>query len=395
MTSTHLPQANPADIGLSSAGLARLGAVMHDEIQRGRVPGAVALIARRGQVGYFESFGQLDPATGAPMARDSIFRIYSMTKPIVSVAAMMLWEEGRFLLSDPIGKFLPELAQVKVATMDGAGIELEAAIRPITVQDLLRHTSGLTYEFRGNGPIHKMYMAARIYNRDQTSAEQVTTLAKMPLLNQPGSKWEYSRSTDVIGRLIEVLSGVSLGEFLERRVLSPLEMVDTAFHVPQAKHARLAEAFAKDPESGGTVQLMKVKDAPRFESGGGGLVSTASDYSKFLQMMLNRGTFGGARFLSRKTIELMTADHLGSITGAPDLLLPGYGFGLGFAVRMQPGISHVPGSVGQYFWGGLAGTTFWVDPAEQLFAIMLIQAPGQRDYYRTLFRDLVYAAFDD
>jgi len=240
-----------------------------------------------------------------------------------------------------------------------------------------------------------MYMAARIYNRDQTSAEQVTTLAKMPLLNQPGSKWEYSRSTDVIGRLIEVLSGVSLGEFLERRVLSPLEMVDTAFHVPQAKHARLAEAFAKDPESGGTVQLMKVKDAPRFESGGGGLVSTASDYSKFLQMMLNRGTFGGARFLSRKTIELMTADHLGSITGAPDLLLPGYGFGLGFAVRMQPGISHVPGSVGQYFWGGLAGTTFWVDPAEQLFAIMLIQAPGQRDYYRTLFRDLVYAAFDD
>jgi CubicO group peptidase (beta-lactamase class C family) len=395
MTPTPLPQAIPADIGLSSAGLARLGTVLRGEVERGRVPGAVALIARRGRIGYFESFGQLDPATGTPMARDSIFRIYSMTKPIVSVAAMMLWEEGRFLLSDPIAKYLPEFGEVKVAAIREGGMELEAAVRPITIQDLLRHTSGLTYEFRGNGPIHKMYMAARIYSRDQTNAEQVAALAKMPLLHQPGSQWEYSRSTDVVGRLIEVLAGVSLGEFLERRVLSPLGMADTAFHVPQAKHVRLAEAFGKDPESGGTVQLMKVKDAPKFESGGGGLVSTAGDYAKFLQMMLNRGTFAGVRFLSRKTIELMTADHLGSITGAPDLLLPGYGFGLGFAVRMQPGISHVPGSVGQYFWGGLAGTTFWVDPVEQLFAIMLIQAPGQRDYYRTLFRDLVYAAFDD
>src|SRR5271170_7439880 len=195
MTSTHLPQANPADIGLSSAGLARLGAVMHGEIQRGRVPGAVALIARRGQVGYFESFGQLDPATGAPMARDSIFRIYSMTKPIVSVAAMMLWEEGRFLLSDPIGKFLPELAQLKVAVQRGAEIELVPTTRPITIQDLLRHTSGLTYEFRGSGPVHKMYMAAKIYNRHQSNADQVATLSKLPLQHQPGSQWEYSRST--------------------------------------------------------------------------------------------------------------------------------------------------------------------------------------------------------
>jgi CubicO group peptidase (beta-lactamase class C family) len=395
MTSNPLPPAIPSEIGLSAAGLARLGAVMRGEIERGRVPGAVALIARRGRVGYFESFGQRDPASGAPMARDSIFRIYSMTKPIVSVAAMMLWEEGRFLLSDPIGKFLPELKDRKVAVDRDGQMELVPEARPITIQDLLRHTSGLTYEFRGNGPIHKMYMSARIYSRDQSNAEQVTALAKMPLLHQPGTVWEYSRSTDVLGRLIEVLSGQTLGEFLERRILAPLGMADTAFHVPQPQHGRLAEAFAQDPESGGTVQLMKVKDPPRFESGGGGLVSTASDYANFLQMMLNRGTFAGLRFLSRKTIELMTADHLGSITGASDLLLPGYGFGLGFAIRMQPGISHVPGSVGQYFWGGLAGTTFWVDPAEDLFAIMLIQAPGQRDYYRTLFRDLVYAAFDD
>jgi CubicO group peptidase (beta-lactamase class C family) len=172
-------------------------------------------------------------------------------------------------------------------------------------------------------------------------------------------------------------------------------MVDTAFHVPEPRQPRLAEAFAKDPDTGTGVQLVNVKSAPKFESGGGGLASTAADYARFLQMMLNMGRLDGVRYLSRKTIELMTADHLGPITGAPDLLLPGYGFGLGFAIRLQPGIAHVPGSVGQYFWGGLAGTTFWVDPAEQLFAIMMIQAPGQRDYFRTLFRDLVYAAFDD
>jgi CubicO group peptidase (beta-lactamase class C family) len=199
----------------------------------------------------------------------------------------------------------------------------------------------------------------------------------------------------VLGRLVEVLSGLTLGQFFERHILAPLGMVDTAFHVPPQHHSRLAEAFAKDPESGSSVQLLEVRDPPRFESGGGGLVSTATDYARFLQMLLSGGVFGGHRILSRKTIELMTADHLGPITGAPDLLLPGHGFGLGFAVRLQAGVAQVPGSIGQYFWGGLAGTTFWVDPAEQLFALLLIQAPGQRDYYRTLYRDLVYAAFDD
>jgi len=395
MTSLPLPHATPEDIGLSTAGLARLGSVMRAEIERGRVPGAVALVARRGRLGFFESFGRRDPAQADPMAKDSIFRIYSMTKPIVSVAAMMLWEEGRFLLSDPIGKFLPELGERKVALVRGAEIELVDAERPITIQDLLRHTSGLTYEFRGSGPVHKMYMAERIYSRNQSNADQVAALGKLPLLDQPGTKWEYSRSTDVLGRLIEVLSGLTLGEYLQRRLFAPLGMIDTAFYVPVQEHGRLAEAFAKDPDTGAGVQLIHVHDAPKFESGGGGLVSTAGDYARFLQMLLNRGRMDGMRFLSRKTIELMTADHLGPITGAPDLLLPGYGFGLGFAVRLEPGIAHVPGSVGQYFWGGLAGTTFWVDPAEDLFAIMLIQGPGQRDYFRNLFRDLVYAAFDD
>jgi CubicO group peptidase (beta-lactamase class C family) len=392
---TPLPLAAPEEIGLSSVRLARLGEVLRGEIERGRVPGAVALIARRGRVGFFESFGQRDAASGAPMTKDAIFRIYSMTKPITSVAAMMLWEEGRFLLNDPVAKYLPELSKLEVAVEHDGELGRVPQNRAITIQDLLRHTSGLTYEFRGPSPVQKMYMSARVYSRSQSNADQVATLGKLPLLHQPGTRWEYSRSTDVVGRLIEVLSGERLSVFFQRHILEPLGMIDTAFHVPPQHHSRLAEAFAKDPDSGGKVQLLEVRDAPNFESGGGGLVSTASDYARFLQMLLNGGTLDGCRLLSRKTIELMTADHLGPITGASDLLLPGHGFGLGFAVRLHTGIAYVPGSIGQYFWGGLAGTTFWVDPAEQLFALMLIQAPGQRDYYRTLFRDLVYSAFDD
>jgi CubicO group peptidase (beta-lactamase class C family) len=392
---TPLPTAAPGEIGLSPGRLGRLSQVMRGEIERGRVPGAVALIARRGRVGFFESFGQRDTAGGAPMAKDAIFRIYSMTKPITTVAAMMLWEEGRFLLSDPIANYLPEFSEPTVAVEHGADIERVPAERAITIQDLMRHTSGLTYEFRGAGPVHKMYMSAKVHSRAQSNADQVATLSKLPLLHQPGTRWEYGRSTDVLGRLVEVLSGVPLGVFFERRILGPLGMVDTAFHVPPRHHSRLAAAFARDPDSGTAVQLLEVRDPPKFESGGGGLVSTAGDYARFLQMLLNGGTLDGTRCLSRKTIEFMTADHLGTITGAPDLLLPGHGFGLGFAVRLHAGMSASPGSVGLYFWGGLAGTTFWVDPAEQLFALMLIQAPGQRDYYRALFRDLVYSAFDD
>jgi CubicO group peptidase (beta-lactamase class C family) len=392
---TPLPSAAPEDIGLSSVRLATLCQVMRGEIERGRVPGAVALIARRGRLGFFESFGQRDAAAGAPMTKDTIFRIYSMTKPITTVAAMMLWEKGRFLLSDPVANYLPDFSDPTVAVERGGEIERVPAERAITIQDLLRHTSGLTYEFRGAGPVHKMYMSAKVHSRAQSNADQVATLGKLPLLHQPGTRWEYGRSTDVLGRLVEVLSGMPLGVFFERHILGPLGMVDTAFHVPPRHHSRLAAAFARDPDSGSAVQLLEVRDPPSFESGGGGLVSTAGDYARFLQMLLNGGTLDGSRCLSRKTIELMTADHLGAITGAPDLLLPGHGFGLGFAVRLHAGMSAAPGSVGLYFWGGLAGTTFWVDPAEQLFALMLIQAPGQRDYYRTLFRDLVYSAFDD
>jgi CubicO group peptidase (beta-lactamase class C family) len=395
MTTPSLPLAAPEEVGLSAARLTRLGDVLRGEIDIGRLPGAVALVARGGAVAYFEALGVRNPASGGAMQKDAIFRIYSMTKPIVSVAAMMLWEEGRFLLGDPLAKYLPDFAGAKVAVERGGKIELVPAERDITLQDLLRHTSGLTYEFRGDAPVQKMYREANLSRDDQTNADHAAKLARLPLMHQPGSRWEYSRSTDVLGRVIEVVSGDSLGEVLAERVLRPLGMSDTDFHVPGGKQHRVAEPFAHDPESGAAVQLLEVRHRPSFESGGGGLVSTALDYARFLQMLLNGGTLDGVRLLSRKTVELMTADHLGPVTGAPDLLVPGYGFGLGFAVRLQAGIAQMPGSVGQYYWGGIAGTTFWVDPAERLFALLMVQAPGQRTYYRVLFRDLVYAAVAD
>ena len=394
-TTPSLPFAVPEEVGLSSQRLTRLSDVLRGEIDGGRVPGTVALVARRGKVAHFEALGARDPVSGAGLHKDSLFRIYSMTKPIVSVAAMMLWEEGRFLLGDPLAKYLPEFASPTVAVERGGRIELVPAERDITLQDLLRHTSGLTYEFRGNAPVQKMYMEAKVFRRNQTNAEQAATLAALPLMHQPGTRWEYSRSTDVLGRVIEVLTGENLGTVLAERILKPLGMTDTDFFVPPVKHQRLAEAFPRDPDTGADVQLLEVRQQPSFESGGGGLVSTAMDYARFLQMLLAGGTLDGVRLLSRKTVEYMTADHLGGIPGAPDLLIPGYGFGLGFAVRLQPGIAQVPGSTGQYYWGGLAGTTFWVDPAEELFAMLLIQGPGQREYFRVLFRDLVYAAFAD
>jgi len=387
-----LPFDKPDAVGLSTRGLARLTEVLRSAIDRGLIPGVVALVARRGKIAHLQALGLRDPAGAAPMQEDAIFRIYSMTKPLVSVGVMMLVEEGRLMLSDPLPKFLPAFADPKVAEERDGRIELVAAARPITIQDLLRHTSGLTYEFTGISPVQKMYADAKVSRPGQTSAEQVATLASLPLMHQPGTRWEYSRSTDVLGRIIEVISGRTLGEFLHQRIIAPLGMVDTAFHAPADKHHRLAEPFAKDPETGLAVNLIRTREAPTFESGGGGLVSTVLDYARFCQMMLSGGTFDGVRLLGRKTVELMTSDHLGPVTGSPDLLLPGYGFGLGFAVRRHAGMAPIPGSVGDFYWGGLAGTTFWIDPKEQLFAIAMIQGPGQREYFRMLYRTLVCAA---
>ncbi|MFL5284253.1 MAG: serine hydrolase domain-containing protein [Rhodopila sp.] len=390
-----LPTAKPEEVGLNPAALNRLSAVLSARVAGGHIPGAVALVARHGKIAYHQSFGRLDPASDKPMSANAIFRIYSMTKPIVSAAVMMLWEEGRLLLSDPIGQYIPAFNATEVGVISGDIYGQTPADAPITIQDLLRHTSGLTYEFRGDTPIHKAYANARVARLKQSNADQAEALAALPLLHQPGTVWEYSRSTDVLGRLVEVISGQTLGAFLQERILAPLGMTDSGFSVPPEDQARIAEPFLKDPDNKTDVALLDIRRPALFESGGGGMVATATDYAHFLAMLMGNGRLGQTRLLGRKTVELMTADHLGTITGSPDLLPPGHGFGLGFAVRTAPGMAPFPGSVGNYFWGGAAGTTFWVDPQERLFAVLMIQAPMQREYYRVLFRDLVYAAVTD
>lgn len=401
MIASHLPlpQARPADVGLCPLRAQRLLDRLQADIDHGRLPGAVALVARRGQVALFEHLGRQDPATGTRMARDTLFRIYSMTKPIVSVAAMMLVEQGRLLLSDPVEKFLPEFAGQPVAVEQGGERTQVRALRAATVQDLLRHTAGLTYEFLGVSGVQRAYAEARLGSRERSNAEFCAALAGIPLMFQPGSVWEYSRATDVLGRVVEVVTGQSLGAYLREHIFEPLGMPDTGFTVPAQHLARLAEPFAHDPDGGVPMAVTDFRHPGRMEGGGGGLVSTARDYARFLQFLLNKGALDGVRLLGPRTVDYMTADHLGDIPVAPGastmLLPPGHGFGLGVAVRTAAGLAPTPGSVGMYYWGGIAGTTFFVDPAEDLFAVLMIQAPNQREFYRPLFRDMVYAMLVD
>ena len=383
-----LPQAQPADIGLCPERTQRLMDVLRREVASGRLPGAVAMIARHGKIGLFDSVGQQDPAAGTAMKNDSIFRIYSMTKPVVSVAVMMLMERGQLLLSDPVGQHLPEFANQRILTPQGHKAPQQAA----TVQDLLRHTAGLTYEFLGESEVHRQYGEVKIASRDRTNAEYCETLAALPLQFEPGSVWAYSRATDVLGRLVEVISGQTLGQFLQQEIFGPLGMVDTGFVVPPDQHHRIAEPFAQDPDGGVLMKILDAKQAPKLESGGGGLMSTAMDYARFLQCLRNKGELDGVRLLGPHTVDFMTADHLDGRPIDGTLLPAGHGFGLGFAVRTTQGVSAVPGSAGLYYWGGIAGTTFFVDPALDMYALMMIQAPNQREYYRPLFRNLVYAA---
>jgi CubicO group peptidase (beta-lactamase class C family) len=395
-----LTRALPKEVGLCPQRSRRLLDVLQSEIDSQRLPGAVVLVARHGKLALLESLGQQDPVSGIPMAADAIFRIYSMTKPIVSVAAMMLMEQGRLLLADPVSKYLPEFAAQQVAAQDAAGrIELRPVARAATVQDLLRHTAGLSYEFLGTAQVQQQYARVKIGSRERSNAEFSQTLAALPLMFEPGSVWEYSRATDVLGRLVEVVSGQTLGQFLRENILIPLSMHETGFAVPPAQHDRIAEPFAHDPDGGVPMRLIDIRREAVLESGGGGLASTAMDYARFLQFMLNKGELDGVRLLGPRTVAFMTADHLGNIPvnggAASTLLPPGHGFGLGFAVRTAAGQAPVPGSVGLYYWGGIAGTSFFVDPAQDLFALMLIQAPNQRDYFRPLFRSLVYAALID
>jgi CubicO group peptidase (beta-lactamase class C family) len=379
---------------MDAAALKRLGATFKNDIAAGRLPGAVMLVSQCGDTEFFNAFGQQDVVAGTPMRQDSIFRIYSMTKPMVSLASLMLVEEGKLFLADPVSKYLPEFAKQKVAVMRSGKLQLEPAWRDMTVQDLLRHTSGLTYEFLGTEPVQMQYREADIASRHISNRDMCRKLAAMPLARQPGAVWQYSRSTDVLGAVVEVVSGQTLGVFLQERILGPLGMLDTAFSVPPEKQHRIAEPFAADPDSGAAVNLIDLREVPLNESGGGGLASTAADYARFLQMMLNGGMLDGVRLVSRKTVAWMTSDHLGKIAIEGELLAPGHGFGLGFAVRTVPGIAATPGSVGMYHWSGIGGTCFFVDPKEEMFAILLTQAPGQRIHYRTLFRNMVYAALD-
>ncbi len=397
MTALGLPRADRAqDLGLSPQRLERITRTLRADVGRRLIPGAVMVIARAGQVGYAEAVGFRDREAQAPMTMDAIFRVASMTKPLTSVAAMMLAEEGSLQISAPVGEYLPEFKERTV------GVERIRAERVMTVQDLMRHTSGLTYAAFGDSPVQMIWRDAGLMNEDQTNAELASKLAALPLMFEPGTTWEYSMSTDVLGRVVEVVSGQGLAEFFAARITGPLGMADTAFEATGARAERLAEPQT-DAATGARPPMRNVGRPHRWASGGGGLVSTAADYLRFCQMLLNGGELDGARLLAPKTVRHMASDHLppgcgygetarsrfGALAPVPEM---GYGFGLGFAVRTQPGMSPVPGSVGEFFWGGVTGTYFWIDPAEDLVAVFLSQAPDRRLYYRCLSRQLVYAA---
>lgn len=389
-----LPMAtSPESVGLSSQRLADIERVTARHIDSGMLPGAAMLVARKGQVAWFKTMGYRDRASGAPMQPDSIFRIYSMTKPIVTVAAMMLVEEGRLALDDPVSRYLPEMAGMKVGT-ERAGasgaptLELATPEREMRIVDLMRHTSGLIYGSRGKSLVNDAYGKAGVLNRAFDNREQVTRVATLPLKFAPGSRWEYGISTDVLGRVVEVIEGQSLGRVLERRIFIPLDMKDSAFFVAPEKLSRAAQPAQRPGGAPMTVRF-DVAQRPAFESAGGGLTSTMRDYLRFTTMLANAGALEGKRILRPETITLMTRDHLGSTPGMPD----GRSFGLGFEVRKAPGEPGKTGLAGEYGWSGNAGTIFFVDPKRELIGIYLIQVSDEdRIALRNEFRSLVHGA---
>jgi CubicO group peptidase (beta-lactamase class C family) len=389
------PVAHPEEAGFAADRLQRLTDAFQGYVDQGRLPGAVVLIARGDKVAYLRTFGWQDRERHIAMRPDSIFRIYSMTKPIVSVAAMSLAEEGKLDLAAPVSQYLPEFkdAQVGVERRDpktgDTALAMEPQKRPMAVQDLLRHTAGFVYGAFGNGLVHKAYRAANLFDIDQTQAEMAAKLSKLPLAHQPGEVWEYGMATDVLGRVVEVASGMTLDRLIEERITKPLGMTSTGFWVREEDLGRLAQPQA-DPATGkppATPYPLDVSKKPRWLSGGGGMVSTAGDYLKFCEMLLNHGEWQEARVLAPATVTLMTSDALppgiGYALGALGTLAPeflptpaeGQRFGLGFAVRTAAGRNPLPGSVGTYFWAGALGTIFWVDPAEKVVAIMMVQEP--------------------
>ena len=408
-----VPTAKPEDVGMSSARLRNVKASLQAEVDKGNIPGAVVMINRKGRLVYSEVVGYQDKDANKPMSKDSIFRIYSMTKPLVSVAAMILVEEGKMQLADPISKFMPEFAnmQVSVATKDSSGnvqYSLVPASVPITIQDLLRHTSGIGYpEITSNPIIKKSYTDSGLYvaggtdydQRRVTPQEMISGIARAPLSAQPGTNWEYGMSVDLLGRVVEIVSGKPLGDFLQERLFTPLQMKDTAFTVPAEKRKRIAEPFATDPFNKTPIKFLDVTIKPNNDSGGAGAAGTAGDYLNFASMMLNGGELNKQRILSPMTVNLMSSDMLGNRSTVPlspgQLLMgvDGYTFGLGFMIRQGQGLTSVDGSPGEYMWAGAAGTFFWIDPKEQMAVVVMSQVPGPiRPYYRRMIKQLVSSA---
>ena len=392
---------SPLDAANAGFNPARMDAAvqhMQHEIDLGRIPGVVLLVARHGGLVVHEALGLQDPQSDTPMAQDAIFRIYSMTKPITSLAVLQLAERGQLMLSDPVSKYLPAFAQLQVAQFDGDRMTVHPMRQQPTIHDLLRHTAGLTYAFLDDGPLQRTYVKARLRGGTFDTDGFIRALTALPLAFQPGSTWEYSHATDVLGAVIEAVTGQRLGVFLEQSVFGPLGMVDTGFWTPPEKQHRLAEPLASEIPNL-PMPLLEPRKPPPMDGGGSGLMSTAMDYARFLQCLLNGGEWGGQRIASPHTVRMMTHDHVGSIPQnisqfGGQMLTPGIGFGLGFAVRMAEGLEDLPGSPGMYSWGGVCGTTFWVDPQQELVAILMSQASLQREHYRQLWRNLVYGAME-
>jgi CubicO group peptidase (beta-lactamase class C family) len=390
-----LPVATPEEVGLSSERLERIDSAMQDYVDRDKLAGMITVVARRGKVAHFKCFGMMDREAGKLMKTDTIFRIYSMTKPVTSVAIMMLYEEGNFNLNDPVSWFIPEFRDLKVFVKETeSGPELADLKHPMTIRHLLTHTSGLSYGWDENSPVDAMYREAGILNPNRPLEEMVQKLAELPLVHQPGSAWNYSVSTDVLGYLVEVISGQPFDVFLEERIFKPLGMIDTAFHVPEEKLDLFAALYG--PAEGGGIEAIDAPAAIRvskpvsFLSGGGGLVSTAADYMRFAQMLLNKGELDGVRLLGRKTVERMTMNHLSE--GLHPFEMKEAGFGLGLAVITDMTMSASLTSDGVFGWAGAASTGFWVDPEEELIGLILLQFMPNHHLVRQKFRTLVYQA---
>jgi CubicO group peptidase (beta-lactamase class C family) len=400
-----LPRAEPEAVGISSARLGRIIPALNAQIERGQLPGAVIAIARHGRLAFHEAVGHLGPDRRAPMPLDALFAIASMTKPVTGVAGLLLWEEGRLGLADPIERFLPQLGDRRVAVLServlaGQGpIEAVRAERSITVLDLMRHTSGLTYGGRGTTAVHRHYPdSSNVAGATLDAAAFLERLAAAPLLYQPGTVWDYGLSIDVIGLIVEAISGQSLGAFLEQRLFHPLGMVDTGFQVPGEKVARLARPLPRDPDTGAAQSVPDRAQALRFECGGGGLASTALDYLRFAQMLLDGGVLGETRILGRKSVEAMRTNRMTpdieNHIAALDPNSEGYDFGLTVAVRARAGT--LMGSLGEFYWNGAYGTLWWADPVEDLAVVFMAQMPGeQRRRFRPLINSLVYQALTD